>query len=321
MIGETHRDRHPTLLALSQTCRSLRRIFLPLVWQRIEVLDDEHEGYGRAVMYSRVRRNQRPKKPDRKFVEDLVSLLEVVTVREPNLAVYVNVAILEYSVDTVLPELARCMTLFPNLHTVQLNFKLKRKRHAFLQDVFSPYSYPHIHTVCLSESAAPFIHACPGLRELHSYQNAPWGTSTLGHVLIHKKLDVLGVVTYHQEAITHIAKNLPDLREITLGRTQLRLGYPSRNALWDRMKRLSELPHLRTIRLAMNAHAAYKYRYTYSDGSVGAGISHAGATEEEIQQWLEWAKKILAGVMCADSSDKHVVLIRVDGSEETYSAT
>ena len=41
------RDRHGTLLALSQTCRSLRLAFLRYLWQRIEVYVGMDTGKGR----------------------------------------------------------------------------------------------------------------------------------------------------------------------------------------------------------------------------------------------------------------------------------
>ncbi|CAA7267729.1 unnamed protein product [Cyclocybe aegerita] len=83
--------RREVLQALTQTCSNLRRFFRPYAWQRIEV----HHGM----------------------------VLEITTIRDPSLAEFVNVLnveVTDYSSEPVLEELARCMALFPNLHTVKL---------------------------------------------------------------------------------------------------------------------------------------------------------------------------------------------------------
>jgi len=77
-------DRHVTLLALSQTCRSLRPAFLRYLWQRIEVYDGMETGKGQ--LYRRHGRTP----TDKRYAEELVRQLEVVTVREPSLARHVK---------------------------------------------------------------------------------------------------------------------------------------------------------------------------------------------------------------------------------------
>ena len=182
------RDRHLTLFALSQTCRSLRPAFLRYLWQRIEVYN------GMETRRGELRRRYAAGAPEnKKYAEELVRQLEVVTVREPSLArhvksvklreisllcstlnflnlilvsySFVNVIVTEYSVDTVLAELARCIALFPNLHTVQLNFRIN-KAHRLVEDTFKAYKYPSIKNIFVCPVSVNFLYACPKARFL-----------------------------------------------------------------------------------------------------------------------------------------------------------
>ena len=82
---EIRSSRHETFLSLSQTSRSLRRFFWRYLWQRIEVREGMKIGNkGDILNESRTRVSYK------KYATELVRQLEVVTIRNPQLAQYVK---------------------------------------------------------------------------------------------------------------------------------------------------------------------------------------------------------------------------------------
>jgi hypothetical protein len=75
-----------------------------------------------------------------------------------------------YSLDVVVPEIAQGLSLFPNLHTIQLIFQLSYPRP---QQFFSAFCYPKVHTLNLSR-ASPVVDvllACPNTKEFSYYKD------------------------------------------------------------------------------------------------------------------------------------------------------
>ena len=70
----------------------------------------------------------------------------------------------------VLVKLARCLALFPNLHTVKLRMLIVDKQAQStlrtLEKAFGKYSYPQVFTAIISKWAYPFLNSCPNLRSL-----------------------------------------------------------------------------------------------------------------------------------------------------------
>jgi len=74
--ADAHFSRRERLIALSETCRNLRRFLRPYVWCRIEVLD-------RMTAEETLKTNQQ-------LALELIRQLEIVTIRDPSLAEYVK---------------------------------------------------------------------------------------------------------------------------------------------------------------------------------------------------------------------------------------
>ncbi|KAF8887461.1 hypothetical protein CPB84DRAFT_1786894 [Gymnopilus junonius] len=109
---------------------------------------------------------------ERVFNVELVRQLEIITVRDPYLADYVkeiNIEVVEFSIKPVLVELARCLSLFPNLRHVKIQVLRTNKAESSLanivRSVFSKRKYPQIRSVGICDVSYPFLSACP---EAHS---------------------------------------------------------------------------------------------------------------------------------------------------------
>ncbi|KAF8813102.1 hypothetical protein BYT27DRAFT_7251258 [Phlegmacium glaucopus] len=91
---ERRRSRHETLLSLSQTSRSLRRFFWRYLWQRIEVREGmkirDQDDTEEDSPYLTTSGPWSTREGLKKYTIELVRQLEIVTVRNPQLAQYVK---------------------------------------------------------------------------------------------------------------------------------------------------------------------------------------------------------------------------------------
>ncbi|KAF8639395.1 hypothetical protein AX17_001520 [Amanita inopinata Kibby_2008] len=164
-------ERNATLRILSQICCSLRNTLLPVLWERIEACTTTTVGITTPGL--------REPRWWKDLATDLVAQLETVTVREPSLASYVrivNVAITPHCTDTVIAELARCLAVMPNLHTVQLldmfsSAYVRRrgfnKRSNLYREAFSAYTFPSVRRIVLPWNAYTLLSCFPEVRRVH----------------------------------------------------------------------------------------------------------------------------------------------------------
>ena len=121
---------------------------------------------------------------------------------------YLDIFIGPYSIETVLAELARCLSLFSNLHTVQIDVgSSSRQRRSFgeiFEQTFQNYSYPQIRNVFVMFISLSFIASCPQARRIgftrHWRMPGSWLQTILGSCPHLEVLEDFGEVFWSPDA-------------------------------------------------------------------------------------------------------------------------
>ncbi|KDR85673.1 hypothetical protein GALMADRAFT_234678 [Galerina marginata CBS 339.88] len=275
-----HIARRETLLALSKTCRNLRRFFRPYIWHRIEVCA------GMRVENHILQAGQNLDKV--KFNLELVRQLEIVTIRDPTLAEYVtviNVEVKDYSVGPLLAELARSISLFPNLHTVKLQVTHHLNSDVPTRKAFSKYSYPQIRSLILCRCAYPLLRSCPQARSIRTTEKYP-SLDLMPAMLGTLKFPCLEELEIRIpfDHLEVIVEAFPGLRTVVLRFCNTLLqsfGYPELLAPIHRLRRLNSI----TI-------------WTFS--TIQSPLK---------QEITHWASQLLLALQKEDKEDKKLVVL------------
>ncbi|KAJ7185919.1 hypothetical protein C8R46DRAFT_1343087 [Mycena filopes] len=228
VLSEDHLARSTALRVLSEICRRLRSVFLARAWRHVEIslfpLD---------------------------LADELVRKMNILTTHNPALAAEVrtfSVALSDSSADTVFPQLIRCLSLLPNLETLQITRAPLQYRQEYLHSVFAGHTFPSVRTLVLHDTASKALLCCPNAERLYLKQPLLADPSEWHHRL--PKLRVLYSVYIPPKMVAEVVKYFPNLVEmppITIGTSDLALTP-------DHLRSLAKIPNLRRIDLVeMNA--------------------------------------------------------------------
>ncbi|EAU92311.1 hypothetical protein CC1G_00530 [Coprinopsis cinerea okayama7 len=143
--------RPDTLRALSQTCVAYRRLFLPILWERLEVCVEARgkEQFFRHAGESLTRKcNGLLENPD---------LLDMVR--------YVNVILTRYKSDMVLPTFTKCLKAMPNVHTIHV-LHAHTQMTSHIKAGFEGVSLPTIRTLIIPGYCHELLKTCPEVRSV-----------------------------------------------------------------------------------------------------------------------------------------------------------
>ena len=85
----------------------------------------------------------------------------------------VNFEVTDFSINSVLVELGRCFSLFPNLHTVKLDMHNSIRRWDMVTlNPFQKHIYPSIRHVILVPRAYPLLLSCPNVKSVRCISDA-----------------------------------------------------------------------------------------------------------------------------------------------------
>ncbi|KAF5330541.1 hypothetical protein D9619_005233 [Psilocybe cf. subviscida] len=220
-------ERTDVLRALSQTCRRLRNVFLPLVWQQLDtcVMRSPSGSWFHTFGQSIIRKSI--------FVQ-----------QNPELGAFVRtmtVSLSLYAAGNVLPELVRALHNLPNLHTLQVFRVTKfKKMGSALRIAFDGHVFPQIKTMGVPLYGHHILKCCPNVTRIFSYGPS---TKLIGTIAKYCQQleDFYGFYNYSRSGDKKSGKRLvkaaPNLRIIEF----------SSHVSPDRIKALAGLKKLCTI--------------------------------------------------------------------------
>lgn len=205
-------------------------------------------------------------KTKRQLALELIRQLEIVTIRDPGLAEYVkyveptgnlgllknvllltfemssvvNVMIGDYSVGPVLQELARCLAIFPNVHTFKLSYtQVTMLLRQAITRVFSHCkAFPQIHSITVPKECISLVKYFPGARRVNIIGESrqalsAYNTSILACCPLMENISLVipssvelfpsffiplhaNICSLQRLSLPHIVQQFPNIRDITI---------------------------------------------------------------------------------------------------------
>ncbi|KAJ7607789.1 hypothetical protein DFH06DRAFT_1249608 [Mycena polygramma] len=195
-----YRERPETLRALSQTCRALRGIFLPLLWEHLEAcfIPKTAATWGTRVAKVLLDRCKGLMKS-----ESLRSYVRIV-----------SVSFSSYHIDEVVPLFAKCLVSLPNLDTLHI-LHLQSKFEETVIAAFKNIELPSTRAIILPSYAHSILAACPNARDVSC--NEETGVK-LFNTLIKccPRVERIQGFKLTSSKLKDLSKALPNLREIAV---------------------------------------------------------------------------------------------------------
>ncbi|TEB36835.1 hypothetical protein FA13DRAFT_1727208 [Coprinellus micaceus] len=154
VLKRVYLERPDTLRALSQTCVAYRGVFLPLLFERLEVCVTTRPGNPTKAFYRHISETMQRKCSGLAERPDLSEMVAKA-----------HVSFTKQNADKVLPTFLRCLENLPNLHTIKVVFA-PLSMTTTIKNTFEKVSLPTIRTVVVPAYCHEILRACPEVRSV-----------------------------------------------------------------------------------------------------------------------------------------------------------
>ncbi|EDR15901.1 uncharacterized protein LACBIDRAFT_301341 [Laccaria bicolor S238N-H82] len=194
-------QRPDILRALSQTCVAVRRVFLPLAWENLDLCV-----------------TPRVQSTFFKHAGETLKRKSNGLLKNKDLAKYVGVANLvltRYKTDVVLPALTSCLQSLPNLHTIHVLHAHHTQMTTAIKGAFRNIVLPHVRTVIVPGYGHELLKCCPGVRSVRCIRD---NGSKLVTVIAEncKHVEEIRGFSTDEKMMKRIVKAAPNLTTIQL---------------------------------------------------------------------------------------------------------
>ncbi|KIM73044.1 hypothetical protein PILCRDRAFT_829424 [Piloderma croceum F 1598] len=200
ILPVAYRERFASLRALSQTCKELREVCLPLAWERLEACTTA--GDRQDMFFKEVGNNLERKCNGLMQNKHLLPYVRTVTV-----------SLTRYKTSTILPAFANCLAVFPNLHTIQVVHAHSQMTTA-IKTAFEGHTFPSVRTIIVPSCAHEILRRCPGVEDLTC--NEDDGSKLIGALAWAKcgNLKTLRGISPNKAQAKRLGRIAPNLRLI-----------------------------------------------------------------------------------------------------------
>ncbi|KAG6833306.1 hypothetical protein H0H87_008938 [Tephrocybe sp. NHM501043] len=230
-------ERQEALRALSQTCRHFRALFLPELWDRVEVCASKNQ---KEVPKFKRSEDVHIRGTWYKTIANALETRSNGLKNSPEHAQFVHtvsVALSRYQHVAVLSSFVQCLLALPNLHTIQI-LRAHTEMTTHLKNAFEGHTIRQVQTIVLPDHAHNVLRSCPEVRSVMcNYGDGGKLVSAIQKVC--KKVERLDGFKPDDKLMKRLVKAVPNLQEIRFGR----------RVELDSLAMLSTLKHLRLIEL------------------------------------------------------------------------